>query len=100
MRSLLKGRLVGRARGFPDCLEDWIGEDNPVRVIEVFVDQLALAKRGSGGIDNPDPKYVSTSDAERSNLSIRMHTRRFTRLTTRILLCQALRAGRPMRNPH
>jgi IS1 family transposase len=30
---------------------------------------------------NPDPKYVSTSYSERSNLSVRMHTRRFTRLT-------------------
>ncbi len=30
---------------------------------------------------NPDPKYVSTSFAERSNFNVRMHTRRFTRLT-------------------
>jgi len=30
---------------------------------------------------NPDPKYVSTSFAEQSNLNLRMHTRRFTRLT-------------------
>jgi IS1 family transposase len=30
---------------------------------------------------NPDPKHISTSYAERSNLNVRMHTRRFTRLT-------------------
>jgi IS1 family transposase len=30
---------------------------------------------------NPDPKHISTSYAERQNLNIRMHTRRFTRLT-------------------
>jgi IS1 family transposase len=29
----------------------------------------------------PDPKYVSTSFAERNNLNVRMHSRRMTRLT-------------------
>ena len=30
---------------------------------------------------NPDPKHISTSFAKRQNLNVRMHTRRFTRLT-------------------
>jgi hypothetical protein len=30
---------------------------------------------------NPDPNHISTSFAERQNLNVRMHPRRFTRLT-------------------
>src|SRR5215510_4519288 len=36
---------------FPECLEDWIDEGNPVRVIDVFVDELDLGELGFGGVD-------------------------------------------------
>jgi IS1 family transposase len=41
---------------------------------------IGAHKNPIGG--NPDPKYISTSYAERQNLNVRMHTRRFTRLTS------------------
>ena len=48
---MLRGRIAGRATLFPECLEDWIGEDNPVRVIDVFVEELDLGELGFGGVD-------------------------------------------------
>ena len=31
---------------FPEQLEDWIAEDNPVRAVDVFVDELDLTELG------------------------------------------------------
>ena len=31
---------------FPDCIEDYVAEDNPVRVIDAFVDNLDLTELG------------------------------------------------------
>ena len=33
---------------FPESLEDWIREDNPVRVVDVVVEELDLAGLGFG----------------------------------------------------
>src|SRR6202171_3187479 len=51
MRRFVEGADRGQIALFPDCLEDWIGEDNPVRVIDVFVDELDLAELGFSGVD-------------------------------------------------
>jgi transposase len=36
---------------FPGRLDDYVAEDNPVRVIDIFVDQLDLAGLGFGGLE-------------------------------------------------
>ena len=51
MKRFVEGLDRGQSTLFPECLEDWIGEDNPVRVIDVFVDELDLAGLGFGGVD-------------------------------------------------
>ena len=35
---------------FPECLDDWIDEDNPVRVIDAFVDAIDLGELGFDGV--------------------------------------------------
>src|SRR5262249_26723859 len=51
MRRFVEGTDRGQSTLFPECLEDWIGEDNPVRAIDVFVEQLDLAELSFGGVD-------------------------------------------------
>ena len=51
MRRFVEGTDRAQSTLFPECLEDWIGEDNPVRVIDVFVDELGLAELGFKGVE-------------------------------------------------
>src|SRR5476649_339611 len=51
MRRFVEGADRGQSTLFPERVEDWIGEDNPVRVIDVFVDELDLAELGFGGVE-------------------------------------------------
>ncbi len=46
---------------FPERLEDYLSEDNPVRTIDVFVDELDLAGLGFGGVA---PEVGGRLDAE------------------------------------
>jgi len=51
MKRFVEGVDRGQATLFPEYLEDWICEDNPVRAVDVFVDELDLAELGFGGVD-------------------------------------------------
>ena len=51
MRRFVEGTDREQSTLFPECLEDWICEDNPVRVIDVFVDELDLAELRFDGVD-------------------------------------------------
>src|SRR4029434_617362 len=51
MKRFVEGMDRGQSTLFPECLEDWIHEDNPVRVIDVFVNELDLGELGFDGVD-------------------------------------------------
>jgi transposase len=50
MKRFIEGSDRSQSTLFPKSLEDWIEEDNPVRVIDVFVNGLDLGGLGFGGV--------------------------------------------------
>ena len=46
MKRFIEGVDRGQSTLFPERLEDWIGEDNPVRAIDAFVESLDLGGLG------------------------------------------------------
>jgi transposase len=51
MKRFMEGLDRGQLTLLPECLEDWIDEDNPVRVIDAFVEALHLAELGFAGVE-------------------------------------------------
>jgi transposase len=51
MKRFVEGVDRDQATLFPECLEDWIEEDNAVRVIEAFVEGFDLGGLGFSGVD-------------------------------------------------
>ena len=51
MTRFVRGEARGQSTLFPECLDDFIAEDNPVRAIEAFVETLDLRGLGFAGVD-------------------------------------------------
>jgi transposase len=51
MKRFVQGQSRTQTTLLPECLDDYVSEDNPVRVIDAFVDQLDLGKLGFEGVD-------------------------------------------------
>ncbi len=69
MKRFIEGEKRNQSTLFPECLEDYITEDNPVRVIDVFVDELDLGQLGFGHVD---PK-VTGRPAYHSSMLLKLY---------------------------
>jgi transposase len=49
MSRFIEGEARSQSVLFPERLEDWIAEDNPVRAVDAFVEELDLAELGFAG---------------------------------------------------
>jgi transposase len=50
VKRFIEGQDRGQLILLPECLDDYVGEDNPVRVVEAFIDELDLAALGFAGL--------------------------------------------------
>jgi transposase len=51
MKRFIEGESRTQSTLLPECLDDYIADTNPVRVVDVFVDELNLGKLGFDGVD-------------------------------------------------
>jgi transposase len=49
MKRFIEGEDRKQVTLLPECLDDFVAEDNPVRIIEAFVEELDLASLGFDG---------------------------------------------------
>ena len=46
MKRFIEGETRTQVTLLPECLDDYVAEENPVRVVDVFVDELDLGALG------------------------------------------------------
>jgi transposase len=51
MKRFIEGENRNQSTLLPECLDDYIAEDNPVRAIEAFIDELNLLALGFAGAE-------------------------------------------------
>ncbi|MGJ7555795.1 transposase, partial [Variovorax sp. RB3P1] len=51
MKRFIQGESREQVTLLPECLDDYIGQDNPVRIVDAFVEELDLLSLGFGGAD-------------------------------------------------
>ena len=51
MKRFIEGEDRTQVTLLPECLDDYIDEDNPVRIVDVFVDEIDLLSLGFSGVD-------------------------------------------------
>ena len=50
MKRFVEGQDRSQLLLLPDCLDDYVGEDNPVRIVDAFIDELDLVVLGFAGV--------------------------------------------------
>ncbi len=51
MKRFIEGQARDQATLFPECLEDWIDDDNAVRVVDAYVESVDLGGLGFAGVE-------------------------------------------------
>ena len=90
MRRFIEGADRRQIALFPECLEDWICEDNPVRVIDVFVDELDLVELKFEAVvpRGPEVGFIALQRAQRvSRVPFASRYRRATRQAVAHVSC-------------
>jgi hypothetical protein len=54
MKRFIEGEDRSQATLLADCLDDYIAEDNPVRAVDAFVEELDLRELGFEGAEPAD----------------------------------------------
>jgi hypothetical protein len=84
MASFVAGLDRGQATLLPECLEDWVDENNSVRAVDVFVEALDLRDLGFDGRSFHTGWTLTGRSCHHSSLLRRDHCRPFSACTSRL----------------